>query len=241
MCYAVEKKTEYESDMDIIARVYSDFGGKFGVPRQSGLVPELSAVLEFEPGFRNPDAVRGLEDYSHIWLLWEFSENKDRGWNPTVRPPRLGGNERVGVFASRSPFRPNPIGLSCVRLLKVLPNIPGGPKLILGGADLVNGTPVYDIKPYVPYADCRPEASGGFTDAVGWEEPLTVVFADRVGEKLPPEKREALKAVLACDPRPAVQRGSEKSYGFEFAGRNVRFHVKEKILFVDEIEGEKKE
>lgn len=226
--------------MDIIARVYTDFGGKFGVPRQSGLVSELRAVLEFEPAYRNRDAVRGLEAYSHIWLIWRFSKNQNRGWNPTVRPPRLGGNERVGVFASRSPFRPNPIGLSCVKLHQVLADAEGGPKLILGGADLVNGTPVYDIKPYIPYADCKPEATGGFTDAVEWEEALEVRLSGEEARKLPKEKADALKAVLACDPRPAYQRGSQRSYGFVFAGMNVRFHVEQRILFIDHIEKEQK-
>ena len=192
-----------------IARVFSDFGGKFGVPRQSGLVPELTAVLEFLPEFRQPEALRGLEEFSHLWLIWQFSENADRGWSPTVRPPRLGGNKRVGVFASRSPFRPNP----------------------LGGADLVDGTPVYDIKPYVPYADAHPEAAGGFTDGVEWH-PLEVDCPPEILAMLPEEKRAALLGVLAQDPRPAYQRDRGRVYGFTFAGLDLRFSVEEGRLRV---------
>ena len=207
-----------------IARVHTDFGSKFGVPRQSGLVPELTAVLEFEPEFRSPEAVRGLEAYSHIWLIWQFSKNADRGWSPTVRPPRLGGNKRVGVFASRSPFRPNPIGLSCVRLLEVKRDRDRGPLLLLGGADLTDGTPVYDIKPYVPYADSHPEAAGGFTDEVAWR-PLEVEFPPELLELVPEEKRAALLGVLSMDPRPAYQEDPERVYGFAFAGLEIRFSV----------------
>ena len=214
-----------------IARVHTDFGSKFGVPRQSGLVPELAAVLEFEPEFRSPEAVRGLEAYSHIWLIWQFSENADRGWSPTVRPPRLGGNKRVGVFASRSPFRPNPLGLSCVRLLQVKLDPDRGPILLLGGADLVDGTPVYDIKPYVPYADSYPDAAGGFTDQVAWK-PLEVDFPPELLERVPEEKRAALRGVLAMDPRPAYQEDLERIYGFAFAGLELRFSVSEGRLRV---------
>ena len=214
-----------------IARVHTDFGSKFGVPRQSGLVPELAAVLEFEPGFRSPEAVRGLEAYSHIWLIWQFSENADRGWSPTVRPPRLGGNKRVGVFASRSPFRPNPLGLSCVRLLEVKLDQERGPILLLGGADLVDGTPVYDIKPYVPYADSYPDAAGGFTDEVAWK-PLEVDFPPELLERVPEEKRAALRGVLAMDPRPAYQEDPERIYGLAFAGLELRFSVAEGRLRV---------
>ena len=214
-----------------IARVHTDFGSKFGVPRQSGLVPELAAVLEFEPGFRSPEAVRGLEAYSHIWLIWQFSENADRGWSPTVRPPRLGGNKRVGVFASRSPFRPNPLGLSCVRLLEVKLDQERGPILLLGGADLVDGTPVYDIKPYVPYADSYPDAAGGFTDEVAWK-PLEVDFPPELLERVPEEKRTALRGVLAMDPRPAYQEDPARIYGFAFAGLELRFSVAEGRLRV---------
>ena len=214
-----------------IARVHTEFGSKFGVPRQSGLVPELTAVLEFEPEFRNPEAVRGLEAYSHIWLIWQFSENADRGWHPTVRPPRLGGNKRVGVFASRSPFRPNPLGLSCVRLLELKQDKERGPLLLLGGADLVDGTPVYDIKPYVPYADSHPDAAGGFTDEVTWH-PLEVDFPRELLDRIPGEKQAALLGVLAMDPRPAYQEDPERIYGFAFAGMELRFSVAEGRLRV---------
>lgn len=214
-----------------IARVHSDFGSKFGVPRQSGLVPELTAELEFEPEFRSPEAVRGLEAFSHIWLIWQFSENADRGWSPTVRPPRLGGNRRVGVFASRSPFRPNPLGLSCVRLLEVRQDQARGPLLLLGGADLVDGTPVYDIKPYVPYADCHPEAVGGFAEEVAWR-PLEVDFPPELLERVPEEKRAALRGILAMDPRPAYQKDPGRVYGFAFAGLELRFSVGEGRLRV---------
>ena len=214
-----------------IARVHSDFGSKFGVPRQSGLVPELTAELEFEPEFRSPEAVRGLEAFSHIWLIWQFSENADRGWSPTVRPPRLGGNRRVGVFASRSPFRPNPLGLSCVRLLEVRQDQARGPLLLLGGADRVDGTPVYDIKPYVPYADCHPEAAGGFAEEVAWR-PLEVDFPPELLERVPEEKRAALRGILAMDPRPAYQKDPGWVYGFAFAGLELRFSVGEGRLRV---------
>ena len=224
-----------------IAHVHSDFGGKFGVPRQSGLVPELTAVLEFLPEFRSPEAVRGLEEFSHIWLIWQFSENADAGWSPTVRPPRLGGNRRVGVFASRSPFRPNPIGLSCVRLLEVRMDPERGPLLLLGGADLMDGTPVYDLKPYVPYADCRPDASGGFTDSVDWKAPLEVEFPRGLLERIPEDKRAALLGVLSLDPRPAYQKDPERVYGFSFSGSELRFSVEGGTLRVLEVKGKNNE
>lgn len=217
-----------------IARVHTDFRGKFGIPRQSGLVPELTAVLEFLPEFRSPEAVRGLEAYSHLWLIWQFSENADKGWSPTVRPPRLGGNKRVGVFASRSPFRPNPLGLSCVQLLELRHDPARGPLLLLGGADLMDGTPVYDVKPYVPYADSHPEACGGFTDAFAWQ-PLEVECPEELLACLPEEKRKALLGVLAQDPRPAYQEDPSRVYGFPFAGAEVRFSVQEGKLRVLEV------
>ena len=209
-------------ELKVVARVRSPFGEKFGVPRQSGLVPEVRSELVFEPAFRSAECLRGLEGFSHIWLIWGFSENEDRGWSPTVRPPRLGGNVRVGVFASRSPFRPNPLGLSCVRLLEIRQGGPEGPVLLLGGADLVDGTPVYDIKPYVAYADSVPEASGGFT--LGREpERVPVSCPEEVRASLPAETWEALAGVLACDPRPRYHRDPDRVYGFSFAGREVRF------------------
>jgi tRNA-Thr(GGU) m(6)t(6)A37 methyltransferase TsaA len=211
-------------ELKTVARVFSPFGSKFAVPRQSGLVPQLRARLVFEKEFRDRECLRGIEGFSHLWLLWGFSENADRGWSPTVRPPRLGGNARVGVFASRSPFRPNPLGLSCVRLLAVEWDSPDGPALLLGGADLTDGTPVYDIKPYIAYADSIPEAAGGFTAG---EKPGTLPVTCPAEErtKLPEETWAALEGVLACDPRPHYHRDPARVYGFPFAGREVRFRV----------------
>ncbi len=211
-------------ELQVVGRVRSPFGSKFGVPRQSGLVPELRSRLVFEKDFRDRACLRGIEGFSHIWLIWGFSENEDRGWSPTVRPPRLGGNVRVGVFASRSPFRPNPLGLSCVRLLAVEWDGPEGPSLLLGGADLVDGTPVYDIKPYVAYADSIPEAAGGFT---GGERPgrLQVSCPAELRAALTPEEWSALEGALACDPRPHYHQDPDRRYGFVFAGREVRFRV----------------
>lgn len=209
--------------LQIIARIHSDFPEKFGIPRQSGLVPELTARIVFEPLYRNPDAVRGLEDFSHIWLIWQFSAAVRDGWSPTVRPPRLGGNTRMGVFATRSPFRPNALGLSSVRLLSVEPDTADGPVLVVSGADLMDRTPIFDIKPYVPYADCHPEAVGGFAPAPS--AVLAVDFPQELLEKLPPDRREALRGVLAQDPRPQYQNDPERLYGLSFAGCEVRFTV----------------
>lgn len=206
-------------ELRVIARVRSDFPEKFGVPRQAGLVPDLRARVVFEPEYAAPEALRGLEDFSHIWLIWGFSENADRGWSPTVRPPRLGGNARMGVFATRSPFRPNPVGLSCVELLGVEDGC-----LIIGGADLVDGTPIFDIKPYVPYADCRPEACGGFADTPAGQT-LQVEIPPELAERFPAEELSALRGVLACDPRPAYQKDPDRVYTLSFAGRDVRFRV----------------
>ena len=207
-----------------VARVRSPFGSKFGVPRQSGLAPEVRSLLVFEKEFRSRECLRGIEGFSHLWLIWGFSENGDRGWSPTVRPPRLGGNERVGVFASRSPFRPNPLGLSCVRLLEVSWEGSEGPALLLGGADMVDGTPVYDIKPYLAYADSVPEASGGFTGGEAPPvKPVSCPEEERI--KLPPETWAALEGALRCDPRPHYHHDPERVYGFSFAGREVRFRV----------------
>ena len=217
-------------ELRVIARVRSDFPEKFGVPRQAGLVPDLRARVVFEPEFAAPEALRGLEDFSHIWLIWGFSENADRGWSPTVRPPRLGGNARMGVFATRSPFRPNPFGLSCVELLGVEDGC-----LIIGGADLVDGTPIFDIKPYVPYADCRPEALSGFAPDPG--RTLAVRFLPGEEEKIPADKRAALRGVLANDPRPRYQNDPERVYGLRFAERNIRFRVEGETLSVTAVEG----
>lgn len=217
--------------MNIIANIHSDFPTKFGIPRQSGLVEELTAQIVFQPDYRVPEAVRGLEDFSHIWMIWQFSQAVRDNWSPTVRPPRLGGNTRMGVFATRSPFRPNSIGLSCVRLLKVEPNTPQGPVLTVAGADLMDGTPILDIKPYIPYADCQTDATGGFTDTAG-DFLLTVDFPQPLLEPVPENRREALKAVLSHDPRPSYQRNPDRVYGMEFAGVNVRFRVEGDMLHV---------
>ena len=222
------------AEIQIIARMHSDFATKFGIPRQSGLVEELRSTIVFEPEFRNADALRGIEDYSHLWILWQFSEAVRQGWSPTVRPPRLGGNTRMGVFATRSPFRPNNLGLSCVKLLGVEHTEKQGPGLHVGGADLMDGTPIFDIKPYIPYADCHPEASGGFTDTAG-EFLLNVDFPAGLLEILPPEKREAAIGVHSHDPRPSYQRKSGRVYGLTFAGFDIRFTVEDNVLTVREV------
>jgi len=217
--------------MKIIARIRSDFPEKFGIPRQSGLVDELCARIVFEEEYANPDAVRGLEDFSHIWLIWQFSKAVRDDWSPTVRPPRLGGNERMGVFATRSPFRPNPIGLSCVRLERVEIDAKLGPVLHVRGADLMDGTPIYDIKPYVPYADCVQDAQGGFA-AQRPEAKLRVNIPADIKAKMPCEKLSALEGVLSQDPRPAYQKDPNRAYGLSFGGYEVRFTVKEDELTV---------
>ena len=219
------------SQLKIVARIRSDFGEKFGIPRQSGLVEKLKATIVFEPEFRNPDALRGLEGFSHLWLIWQFSKAVRQEWSPTVRPPRLGGNERMGVFATRSPFRPNPIGLSCVRLEGVELHPELGPVIHVAGADLLDGTPIYDVKPYLPYADCRPEAVGGFASAPK-EATLKVDCPAELLEQLPERSRAALPAVLAQDPRPSYQNDPERVYGMAFAGCNVRFRVEDDVLTV---------
>ena len=191
-------------EIEIIARIRTDFPEKFGIPRQSGLVPELTGTIIFEKKYRNPDALRGICDFSHLWLIWEFSRARRDTWSATVRPPRLGGNTRVGVFATRSPFRPNPLGLSCVRLEKVTEDAELGTVLTVSGVDMLDGTPIYDIKPYIPYADCRPEARGGFAQEHR-EDALAVEIAPEILENMPPEKREALIGILSKDPRPSYQ------------------------------------
>lgn len=224
-------------EMQVIARIRSDFPTKFGIPRQSGLVDELRAEVVFEPEFRNPDALRGLDGFSHLWLIWEFSEAVRKTWSPTVRPPRLGGNARLGVFATRSPFRPNPLGLSCVRLLGMRKDAALGTVLEVAGADLMDGTPIFDIKPYLPYADAHPEARGGFTERAD-DFCLTVELPEALEEKVPPARREALRAVLAHDPRPSYQDDPERVYGMRFAGLDVRFRVCGKCLTVLAVEPE---
>ena len=220
--------------MEPIAHIRSDFPTKFGVPRQAGLVEALRAAVVFEPPCRVPEALRGIEGFSHLWLIWEFSQNRREGWSPTVRPPRLGGNRRLGVFATRSPFRPNPIGLSCVRLEGVELDTPRGPVLHVSGADLVDGTPILDIKPYIPYADCHPEAAGGFAGTAP-EGALAVDIPPRLLERVPPDRREALEGVLAQDPRPSYQDDPGRVYGFGFAGLEVRFTVRDGTLTVVDI------
>ena len=212
------------TEMKIIARIRTELPEKFGVPRQSGLVPQLRGRVIFEPEYRNPDAVRGLEDFSHIWLIWQFSRAVREGWSPTVRPPRLGGNRRMGVFATRSPFRPNALGLSSVRLDRVELDPALGPVLHVSGADLMDGTPIFDIKPYLPYTDSHPQAAGGFTDGLA-PAPLTVEGSPALLEHIPADSREGLLGVLAGDPRPRYQEDPQRVYGLSFAGRNVKFTV----------------
>ena len=219
--------------MEPIAHIRSDFAEKFGVPRQSGLVDALEASIVFTPPYRSPDALRGLEDFSHLWLIWVFDRAIRESWSPTVRPPRLGGNARMGVFATRSPFRPNPIALSCVKL-EGIEQTAEGPVLRVRGADLVDGTPILDIKPYIPYADCHPDALGGFA-AVPAGESLTVEIPPELLERIPAQRREALRGVLAQDPRPRYQEDPQRVYGFGFAGLEVRFRVEDGRAIVEEI------
>ena len=218
----------------IIARMKSDFPTKFGIPRQSGLVDTLRSTIVFEPEYRNADALRGLEDFTHLWLIWQFSEAVREGWSPTVRPPRLGGNTRMGVFATRSPFRPNAIGLSCVKLVGLEQTKDHGTVIHVAGADLMDGTPIYDIKPYIPYADCQTDATGGFTDTAK-DFILQVQCPQEMLSTLPEDKQPALLDVLSHDPRPSYQKDSDRIYGLEFAGFDVRFTVQNNILTVTEI------
>ena len=220
--------------IQVIARMHSDFATKFGIPRQSGLVEELRSTIVFEPEFRNPDALRGIEDFSHLWIIWQFSDAVRQGWSPTVRPPRLGGNTRMGVFATRSPFRPNNLGLSSVKLLGVEPTDKFGTVLHVGGADLMDGTPIFDIKPYIAYGDSHPEAKGGFTDTAG-EFLLQVEFPAELLRILPEEKRDAAIGVLSHDPRPSYQRKPGRVYGLTFAGFDIRFQVNGDVLTVEEV------
>ena len=220
--------------MKIIARMKSDFPDKFGIPRQSGVVGSIASTIIFEPEYRNSDALRGLEDFSHIWIIWQFSKAVRDNWSPTVRPPRLGGNTRMGVFATRSPFRPNAIGLSSVKILRIEQTQEYGPVIHVAGADLMDGTPIFDIKPYIPYSDCHTDAAGGFTDTVS-DFLLNVDISPSLLNRVSEEKREALKDVLSHDPRPSYQDDPERIYGLSFAGINVRFRVCGKLLTVLEI------
>ena len=221
--------------MDVIAVMHSDFPTKFGIPRQSGLAEALQSTIVFEPAYRNPEALRGIEGFSHLWILWQFSQAVRQDWSPTVRPPRLGGNTRMGVFATRSPFRPNAIGLSCVRLLSVEHTQDMGTVLHIGGADLMDGTPILDIKPYIPYCDAHPEAMGGFTQDAG-DFILEVDFPENLKQRLPAEKQEAIYQVLSHDPRPSYQKDSDRVYGLSFAGHDIRFTVKDKVLTVVDVQ-----
>ena len=221
--------------MKIIAHMRSDFPSKFGIPRQSGLVNTLRSTIIFEPEYRNADALRGLENFSHLWVIWQFSEAVRSGWSATVRPPRLGGNRRLGVFATRSPFRPNNIGLSSVSILEIEHTEKDGPVIHVSGADLMDGTPIFDIKPYIPYADSHPNAIGGFTDHAK-DYILQVNCPAEILIKMGPDKREALLEVLSHDPRPSYQKDASRVYGMEFAGKNIRFQVQDDILTVVEIQ-----
>ena len=223
-----------EVTINVIARMRSDFPTKFGIPRQPHLVEELRSTIVFEPEYRNADALRGIEGFSHLWVIWQFSEAVRTGWSPTVRPPRLGGNTRMGVFATRSPFRPNNLGLSCVKLLGVEMTADLGPVIHVSGADLMDGTPIFDIKPYIPYADSHPEALGGFTDTAD-EFILKVDFPEELLQKLPESKRAAAIGVLSHDPRPSYQRKPGRVYGLPFAGSDIRFTVEDNCLTVCEV------
>lgn len=217
-----------------IAYMKSDFPTKFGIPRQSGLVESLRSTIVFEPQYRNPDALRGLEDFSHIWLIWQFSEAVRTDWTPTVRPPRLGGNTRMGVFATRSPFRPNSLGLSCVKIIGIEPTADNGTVIHVAGADLMDGTPIFDIKPYIPYGDCHPEALGGFTSTAG-DFLLQVDFPQELLDLLPKDKQEAALELLSHDPRPSYQAQANRVYGLSFAGFDIRFSVENNVLHVKEV------
>ena len=216
--------------MKVIARVRSEFPEKFGIPRQSGLTPHLLSRIIFEKEYRNNEALRGIEGFDYLWLIWEFSENLRETWSPTVRPPRLGGNARLGVFATRSPFRPNPIGLSSVRLERIEHDSENGPTLVISGADLMDGTPIYDIKPYIPYTDAHPDAAGGF--AAEPDKTLEVVFPQELLRQLPEKQHTAVIEVLAQDPRPSYRPDGDREYGVFFAGSNIRFRVESGILTV---------
>ena len=218
--------------MKPIAHIKSDFDSKFGIPRQSGLVNDLEASIIFEPEYRVPEALRGLEGFSHLWIIWDFSEAHREKWSPTVRPPRLGGNVRLGVFATRSPFRPNPIGLSCVEISRIEMRTPEGPVIVVRGADLMNGTPIFDIKPYLPFADSHPEAKSGFAAQTSQQRSLEVVVDASVESLFSPAKLESLKQILSQDPRPHYQADDDRIYGMEFGGKNVHFQIKNGKLYL---------
>lgn len=220
--------------IQVIARVHSDFPTKFGIPRQSGLAEHLTAKIVFEQEYRNEHAVRGLEEFSHIWLIWQFSEHAGKEWTPTVRPPRLGGNTRKGVFATRSPFRPNGLGMSCVKLDAIENDPVLGPVLFVSGIDMMDGTPILDIKPYLPYVDSHPKAKGGYAQEHK-DDRLSVQISEPLKKRLPPEKREAVMELLMLDPRPSYQNNPDRIYGLSFAGVDIRFTVSEGILTVQDV------
>lgn len=233
--------TDMDKPLRVIARVRNDFPTKFGLPRQSGLAESLRSLIVFEKAFRVPEALRGLEAFSHIWLIWGFHQARRDAWSPTVRPPKLGGNTRMGVFATRSPFRPNALGLSCVRLEKIVDLGEAGRALLVSGADMMDGTPVYDVKPYLPYADCRPEAVGGFADA-HVSDAVPVDFPAALLARVPEDRRAALLEALRQDPRPAYQADDTRVYGMPYAGLDIRFCVQDGVLRVcDVAEDAKKE
>ena len=220
--------------MDIIARIYNDYTDKFGIPRQGRLADKVESRIEFEKEYRNPDALRGMDGFSHLWLIWEFSENKDAGWSPTVRPPRLGGNKRMGVFATRSPFRPNPIGLSCVKIERIDLECKNAPVIYVTGADILNGTPIYDIKPYLAYTDSVPDASGGFAEEFT-DFKIDVICDEKYLAVIPKDKRPGLMQILSQDPRPAYQQDDSRIYGFLYGDYEIKFTVKDNILTVTDI------
>lgn len=226
-----------QSMIRVIAHIHTDFPTKFGIPRQSSLVEELRGEIIFEPEYRQPEAFRGIEEYSHLWLLWEFSEAKREHWSATVKPPRLGGRTRMGVFATRSPFRPNPIGLSCVRLVELRQDETYGPVLVVAGVDLMDGTPIYDIKPYLPYVDAHPDALGGFGDRVK-EHALEVADPGSLLERLPEEKRAGAVAFLQQDPRPAVHKDPDRVYKIAYAGYDIHFTVHDTKLSVTDVKAD---
>lgn len=233
--------TDMGKPLRVIARVRNDFPTKFGLPRQSGLAESLRSLIVFEKAFRVPEALRGLEAFSHIWLIWGFHQARRDAWSPTVRPPKLGGNTRMGVFATRSPFRPNALGLSCVRLERIVDLGAAGRALLVSGADMMDGTPVYDVKPYLPYADCRPEAMGGFADA-HVSDAVPVDFPAALLARVPEDRRAALLEALRQDPRPAYQADDTRVYGMPYAGLDIRFCVQDDVLRVcDVAEDAKKE
>ena len=228
-------KDTAEVPLKIIARMHSDVREKFGIPRQSGMVPQLYSRIVFEPEYRDPRALSGLEDYSHLWLIWQFSGSVRDDWSALVRPPRLGGNTYAGVFATRSPFRPNPIGLSCVKIEKIEARSPEGPVITVSGADLMDQTPIYDIKPYIAFTDAHPEAVCGIADRVP-QRKLKVIFPEKLLSLIPDEKRPAAIGILEQDPRPAYQKDPKRHYGISFAGFNIRFAVEQEELTVFAVE-----